>query len=199
MKTSFLMSLVLTLLCACLCLAGSSASSYKAPVVAQAGGVAEKPEVINKDFIVEELSKPDAGALAFSSDAILFGYGSAKLLDGSIPQLQEIAKALNDPALAHIPVFLVDGHTCAIGTDQRNCRLSHDRAVRVVQFLVEKGGVPAEKLKARGFGKNDPVISNDTEDNRRKNRRVVLKSGLLSLQRDEKLLCGEPFVSRLPE
>lgn len=191
MKTSILLSLVLSLCCACTCMAGGANSLVNATVVAQAGDAGKKPEVINKDIIVEELSKPDAASIAFSSDAILFGYGSAVLRDASHPQLMEIAKALNDPALAHIPFFLVDGHTCNIGTDERNCRLSKDRATSVVKYLVEKGGVPAEKLKARGFGKNDPVVSNDTEENRKKNRRVVLKSGLLELQADKEKTCAE--------
>jgi outer membrane protein OmpA-like peptidoglycan-associated protein len=140
------------------------------------------------------LTKPtqsgEPASLAFSSDAILFGYGSAKLLDKSIPQLQEIAKALKDPVLAVIPFFFVDGHTCSIGTDANNCQLSRDRAASVVKFLIEKGGVPKAKLKARGFGEREPMVSNDTEANRKKNRRVVLKSGLLELKKDKEKQCA---------
>jgi len=176
-------------------LAGSPEGRDKPAVVAQAGKPDKaKPEIINKDFIVEQLSKPSDGgqtaAIAFSSDAILFGYGSAVPREASIPQLMEIAKALNDPGLAHIPFFLVDGHTCNIGTDERNCRLSQDRAGSVVKFLTEKGRVPADKLKARGFGKNDPAVANDTEENRKKNRRVVLKAGFLEMQADQGKMCG---------
>jgi outer membrane protein OmpA-like peptidoglycan-associated protein len=152
-----------------------------------------KGEVIDKDVIIHILSTPghggDPAAIAFSSDAILFDYGSPRLREASFPQLLEIAKALNDPALGAVPYFFVDGHTCNIGTDERNCRLSWDRARNVVQFLVDKGAVPADRLKARGFGRNDPISANDMEENRQQNRRVVLKSGMLSLQKDAKLLC----------
>jgi outer membrane protein OmpA-like peptidoglycan-associated protein len=148
-----------------------------------------------KDVIINILSTPgersDPAAIAFSSDAILFDYGSPRLQEACFPQLIEIAKALNDPALAAVPFFLVDGHTCAIGTDERNCRLSWDRARNVVQFLVAKGAVPADRLKARGFGRNDPISANDTEENRQQNLRVVLRSGMLSLQRDEELQCKD--------
>lgn len=188
MKISIIVSIVLIVCCASLCIAGGSLDQAK--FVAQAGKAGKHP-TYTKDFIVEELSKPDAAGLAFSSDAILFGYGLAALRETSIPQLMEIAKALNDPRLAGVPFFLVDGYTCNIGTDERNCKLSRDRAASVVKFLVEKGNVPAEKLKSRGFGKNDPVVSNDTDDNRKKNRRVVLKSGLLELQADKEKMCGE--------
>jgi outer membrane protein OmpA-like peptidoglycan-associated protein len=150
-------------------------------------------EIMNKDFIVEELTRPptddEVPSLTFSSNAILFDYGSAKLREASFPQLMELAKALNDPALAEVPFFFVDGHTCSIGTDERNCRLAVDRVKSVVSFLVEKGGVPPERLKARGFGQRDPMVSNDTEEHRKQNRRVVIKSGLLALKRDEEKRC----------
>jgi outer membrane protein OmpA-like peptidoglycan-associated protein len=154
-----------------------------------------KPEVINKDLIVERLIKPDpsgtVGSIAFSSDAILFDYGSARLKKASHAQLTQIAKALNDPAVSVIPYFLVDGHTCSIGTNENNCRLSVNRAKSVVKFLVEEGGVSADKLKPRGFGESSPLVANDTEKNRNKNRRVVLKSGLLALKKDKEKQCSD--------
>jgi outer membrane protein OmpA-like peptidoglycan-associated protein len=176
-----------------LCLFISVSPAAESRPVTKPGLSSSDQEIIDKDFIAEQLANPGgdrAGTVTFSSDGIPFGYGSARLLDSAIPQLQEIAKALNDPRVAEIPFFFVDGHTCSIGTDERNCKLSNDRAASVVKFLIEKGGVPPEKLKARGFGKNDPVASNDTEPERKKNRRVVLKSGLLALQRDEEKLCN---------
>lgn len=195
MRIPFLLSLLLTLCLACASLAGESVIGGKAPTLAQEGSGGKKPGIIKKDLIVEELKKPSQNGqmagIAFSSDAILFGYGSAVLREASHIQLMEIAKALNDAGLSHIPFFLVDGHTCSIGTDERNCTLSKDRAASVVKFLVERGGIPAEKLKARGFGKNDPMVPNDTEENREKNRRVVLKSGLLSLESDKEKVCVE--------
>lgn len=195
MRIPFLLSLLLTLCLACASLARESVIGGKAPTLTQEGAGVKKPGIIKKDLIVEELKKPSQNGeivgIAFSSDAILFGYGSAVLREASHIQLMEIAKALNDAELSHIPFFLVDGHTCSIGTDERNCRLSKDRAESVVKFLVERGGIPAEKLKARGFGKNDPMVSNDTEENREKNRRVVLKSGLLSLESDKEKVCVE--------
>jgi outer membrane protein OmpA-like peptidoglycan-associated protein len=188
-------AIILLFLIPSLCLGQSDDSWVSAGAAPTKKEKAKQPptEVMDKDVILHLLTTPgegaDAGSIAFSSNAILFGYGSARLTETSYPQLMEIAKALNDPAVSAVPFFFVDGHTCNIGTDERNCRLSLDRARSVVQFLLEKGGVPAEKLKARGFGQRDPMVSNDTEENRQKNRRGVLKSGLLSLERDGKLLC----------
>jgi|GEM_PF-1668395 len=134
---------------------------------------------------------PSGGAVVFSSDAILFEFGSAKLRQASIPQLREIAGALNDPQLAALPFFYVDGHTCDIGTDANNCRLAYNRAQSVIDYLIKEGGVSPAKLKARGFGPNDPMVANSSEDNRRQNRRVVLKSGSVTLARDRQLICRE--------
>jgi outer membrane protein OmpA-like peptidoglycan-associated protein len=175
------------------CTAGERMERLKTREASPVPAAETKGKVFDKDFIVERLSQPaqseEAAAIAFSSDAILFGYGSAKLLEASHPQLMEIAKALSDPALSHIPFFFVDGHTCTIGTEESNCRLSWDRAESVIRFLKETGKVPPDRLQARGFGSHDPQVSNVTDETRRINRRVVLKSGLLSLQKDEEMKC----------
>src|SRR5204863_313903 len=62
----------------------------------------------------------------------------------------------------------------AIGSEQYNLKLSLRRATAVKQYLV-KDGVPDTRLSVRGFGKTQPVASNDTADGRAQNRRVELK------------------------
>ena len=69
----------------------------------------------------------------------------------------------------------VEGHTDAIGSDQYSLKLSLRRATAVKQYLV-KDGVPDTRLSVRGFGKTQPVASNDTADGRAQNRRVELKT-----------------------
>jgi len=153
--------------------------------------------LISKDVIIQELSRPQppgqAAAVVFSSELILFDYGSWKIRESSYRQLMEIAAALKDSALATIPVFFVDGHTCSIGTEENNCRLSWRRAESVVTFLIEAGQVPPGKLTARGFGEYAPIASNESEEGRRTNRRVVLKSGLVIVPRDQSLQCSGSY------
>jgi outer membrane protein OmpA-like peptidoglycan-associated protein len=67
----------------------------------------------------------------------------------------------------------IEGHTDVIGGDEFNQRLSEQRAGSVLDFLAEQG-VPASAMTARGFGKTQPVASNDTAEGRQKNRRVEL-------------------------
>jgi outer membrane protein OmpA-like peptidoglycan-associated protein len=144
------------------------------------------PQIIPKDVIVEQLTKPNQGAdsgsgqgpeVVFSSKFILFDFGSSRLRESSYGQLREIADALKDPKLSSISFFYVDGYTCDIGSDANNCRLSWDRARSVVDYLTSSGNVPREKVKARGFGESSPMYPNTDEENRSKNRRVALRVG----------------------
>lgn len=161
----------------------------------------QPPKLIPKDVIIEELSKPPQpsptggvqGALVIlTSESILFGYGSARLMESSFLQLAEIAAALKDPRLAAIPFFLVDGHTCDIGSESNNCRLSWERAKSVVYHLITVGRVPPDRLKARGFGEYAPMVDNISEANRRLNRRVVLQSGsAVIVTKDARPMCPE--------
>jgi len=134
------------------------------------------PRLIPKDVIVEGLKKDCE--VTFRSDALLFNFGSAILKPESLPNLQSISgaivQALGDPELSKITTYYVDGHTCAIGSEENNCRLSWMRGQAVVDELV-KLGVPREKLAPRGYGKAHPSHSNDTEATRSMNRRVVLQ------------------------
>ena len=150
-------------------------------------------ELIPKDVIIQELTKPQptgqVASIVFSSEAILFDYGSWRIRESSFRQLMEIASALKDSQLANIPVFYVDGHTCSIGTEENNCRLSWRRADSVVRFLVDVGQVPSGKLVPRGFGKCCPITSNESENGRMMNRRVVLKSGAVMVPKDQSSQC----------
>lgn len=63
------------------------------------------------------------------------------------------------------------GHTCSIGSDAYNQKLSERRAAAVKDYLVKKG-VPAGKITTSGMGEKAPAASNKTKDGRAQNRRV---------------------------
>jgi hypothetical protein len=67
----------------------------------------------------------------------------------------------------------IDGHTDSSGDPVANRRLSLERANAVKEVLV-KAGVPADRITTDGFGSEKPIASNDTEENRAKNRRIEL-------------------------
>ena len=134
------------------------------------------PKLIPKDIIIEGLKKDCQ--VTFSSDSLLFHYGSAKIKEESMPNVQNTAaaikQALGDPELSQIKTYFVDGHTCSIGSEENNCRLSWMRAQAMIEELPSCG-IPREKLIPRGFGLVYPSHSNDAEATRMLNRRVVLQ------------------------
>ena len=67
----------------------------------------------------------------------------------------------------------IEGHTDNTGTDERNKELSEQRANTVMYALAGKG-IDISRLKVAGFGSEKPLVSNETDENKAKNRRVEL-------------------------
>jgi len=67
----------------------------------------------------------------------------------------------------------VEGHTDNVGGDEYNQRLSEQRASAVLDYFVHEG-IPTGAVTAKGFGKTQPVASNETATGRQRNRRVEL-------------------------
>jgi outer membrane protein OmpA-like peptidoglycan-associated protein len=70
-------------------------------------------------------------------------------------------------------VIEISGHTDNQGAADYNLKLSESRAKSVVSYLVA-AGVPAARLKFKGYGDSKPSAANDTEEGRAKNRRIEL-------------------------
>jgi outer membrane protein OmpA-like peptidoglycan-associated protein len=67
----------------------------------------------------------------------------------------------------------VEGHTDSVGGDEYNQRLSEQRGSSVRDYLIQQG-MPGSSVTTKGFGKAEPVASNDTAQGRQQNRRVEL-------------------------
>lgn len=70
-------------------------------------------------------------------------------------------------------VIEISGHTDNQGAADYNVKLSESRAKSVVNYLVA-AGVPAARLKFKGYGASQPAVPNDTEANRALNRRIEM-------------------------
>lgn len=100
---------------------------------------------------------------------IFFDFDKYELKEESFPELNRLVKFLRENPQVKIRV---SGHTDSIGGDQYNLKLSEQRAGAVVQYLTSQGIEP-DRLEARGFGKSEPIVSNDDEKGGREiNRRV---------------------------
>ena len=107
---------------------------------------------------------------SMTSDAF-FEFGKADLTPVARRELDRIAEILKTTERAGN--IHVAGHTCDIGTDAYNLRLSQRRANAVRDYLV-KAGLPAEAFVTEGLGENSPKYPN-TRATREKNRRVDLE------------------------
>ena len=103
-----------------------------------------------------------------------FETGSWQLTPDQVDRLSLIAQALNR-AIARSPreVFLIEGHTDAVGNDIDNLSLSDRRAEAVAVALTEQFQVPAENLVTQGYGKQGLLIQTDAPE--RANRRVAIR------------------------
>ena len=115
--------------------------------------------------------KQEARGLVITlSGSVLFSSGRSTLLSNARPKLDEVAAALQK---SDAEKFVVEGHTDSIGSEATNEELSYRRAGTVRDYLIERG-VPAEKIKAIGYGKSRPVADNATAEGRANNRRVEI-------------------------
>ena len=109
------------------------------------------------------------GLVANMSD-VLFRSGSFELLPGARERLAKVSGIVLAYPSLHVAV---EGHTDSVGSDQYNQDLSEHRAQSVRDYFVQQG-IPASAIEARGFGKSEPLASNDTAEGRQQNRRVEL-------------------------
>jgi outer membrane protein OmpA-like peptidoglycan-associated protein/uncharacterized protein YidB (DUF937 family) len=106
---------------------------------------------------------------ALNLHVINFPTGSAQIPSTSFDFLRSAAAAFK-----HAPagtVIEIGGHTDATGDAAANLTLSEQRANAVRDYLVQLGTSPS-MLVARGYGDTKPVVSNDTEEHRFRNRRI---------------------------
>lgn len=102
---------------------------------------------------------------------ITFGYDSSTVQPQFRQTLDQVADILSQYKQTYIDVY---GHTDSTGSDSYNQALSERRAVAVADYLASRGVQPA-RIGTRGFGKTQPVASNDTDAGRAANRRVEIK------------------------
>ena len=105
---------------------------------------------------------------------INFETGSWQITPDQMGKLDVIARALNR-AIDRNPreVFLIEGHTDAVGTDDDNLSLSDRRAESVAVALTQEFGVPPENLITQGYGEQELKVP--TMGPSRENRRVAVR------------------------
>ncbi len=115
-------------------------------------------------------TRDSARGLIVNMSDVLFDFNKYSLRPAAREKLAKISGII----LSHPGLRLeVDGYTDSIGSQDYNMKLSENRAQGVESYLIGEGIVPDDIL-AKGFGKDNPVASNDTAAGRQKNRRVEM-------------------------
>jgi outer membrane protein OmpA-like peptidoglycan-associated protein len=90
------------------------------------------------------------------------------------PEAREKLAKISGIILAYPDLRLaIEGNTDSVGSDEMNQELSERRAGAVLDYLANQN-IPATSMTSHGFGKTQPIASNDTLEGRQQNRRVEL-------------------------
>ena len=143
-------------------------------------------EVLDRHYSLEEVRYSEslrARMRRVDLDSITFEFGSFEVTPDQYAKLERIARAIGRAIEANpAEVFLIEGHTDAVGADIDNLSLSDRRAELVVRILVEHFNIPVENLVNQGYG--EQFLKVDTQEPDRRNRRVAVRriTPLLSQQ-----------------
>src|SRR5438046_2074940 len=152
-----------------------AAAQADAEKARQAAAQAESEKAQLRAQLLSQLNatlqtRDSARGLIVNMADVLFDTGSYTLKPGAREKLAKISGVM----LAHSGLTMqIEGHTDSVGGDDFNQQLSERRADSVRDFLAEQG-VAGSSITARGFGKTQPVATNDTTEGRQRNRRVEL-------------------------
>jgi OmpA-OmpF porin, OOP family len=107
----------------------------------------------------------------FVLEDVEFDFGKSFLRPSSYPTLDDLVDYLTRKPNERIEI---GGHTDNVGSDAKNLVLSLERAKSIVEYLVSKG-ISNDRLVAKGYGAEEPIEDNGTEEGRQKNRRTEVK------------------------
>lgn len=116
------------------------------------------------DFALQPINK---GASIVLKN-IFFDFDSYEIRENSYTELRKIEKFLKTNPDRRIEIA---GHTDNKGSDEYNLNLSRQRAKAVYDYLVNRG-ISKQQISYKGYGDTDPLVPNDSEENRQKNRRI---------------------------
>ena len=121
-----------------------------------------------------------------------FGLNSAVLTEGAKQQLTDLVEALRKNGIEG--AIRVVGHTCNLGSDTYNLKLSQRRAEAVRAFLTTATGMANDAIQTEGVGKAKPKFPN-TAASRDKNRRVDIEF-ISVLTKEEVITLPTPAASK---
>jgi outer membrane protein OmpA-like peptidoglycan-associated protein len=132
---------------------------------------AEIAQDINRLGIQDTSVRVVKEGVVISLENIQFLPDSSELVPSEQEKLDRIAEILSHYGDRDI---LVGGHTALAGTPEGRMQLSVERARAVADYLIKKGSRSPERVVVKGYGAEKSVADNNTEEGRKKNRRVEI-------------------------
>jgi len=123
-------------------------------------------EILETPVEVEEVASPDPDFRLAGEG--FFAFDDASVKPAFAARLEEIVGEIRDSEATVIEII---AHTDDIGTEEYNLDLSERRAAAVAAFLAERG-VDPNKMVTIGMGESQPIVPNDSPENRQQNRRA---------------------------
>lgn len=142
-------------------------AKQKAQLEAEKAGL--RSQLLNQFNAVLQTRDTARGLIVNMSD-VLFDTGKHSLRPLAREKLAKVAGIVSGHPGLNLEV---EGHTDSVGGDDYNQRLSEQRGASVRDYLTQSG-MQAGSVTTKGFGKTQPVASNDTAKGRQQNRRVEL-------------------------
>lgn len=124
-------------------------------------------DAIKDTFNIQEIRLDSAIIL----QSITFDFNKWDLLPESFHELKKLYQLLKKNKTVRVKI---EGHTDNVGGFEFNNQLSRKRAESVVNYLIELGIKPS-RMEYAGYGYTVPISSNNSEEGRKQNRRVVFK------------------------
>jgi outer membrane protein OmpA-like peptidoglycan-associated protein len=131
----------------------------------------QKTEYSEMNVDIKLISIKSLQETAIKLNNIYFDFDKYNLKPESYSELERVNRFLADNPGIRVEI---SAHTDAVGNEEYNLSLSQKRAQSVVDYLISRG-INSDRLIAKGYGKSQPVASNDTEEGRALNRRVEMK------------------------
>jgi len=122
---------------------------------------------IEKDLYLEPIMEEEVIELS----NVFFHQGQSILKPISYPELDRLAEIMKENPSMKIEL---SGHTDNIGGKKALMKLSQDRVQAVKNYMVKKG-IRSDRIAGQGYGPTKPIVTNDTDENRERNRRVEFR------------------------
>lgn len=133
--------------------------------------IKERAKELKSDIQSYVLDTIGSASKIISLKHVFYQTGSPELSDLSRYELDNLSNLMNEYPSLKVELA---GHTDNVGDPTSNQLLSENRATNVLTYLINKGVDPT-RLRAKGYGQEQPLDTNDTPEGRQNNRRTELR------------------------